>query len=129
MSGPQPGEGGKRGGDPLNKNPPQTAQHAHPNFPYPCGSFKMVAFFWKPTETSEKSRPTWCDDLFFLRSTENLVKTRPAQKFWPLHKPLLPPLEQRSSCGTDMCVKTNCASSTRSLTARHCMSRTFQHYA
>ena len=53
---------------------------------------------------------------------ENLVKTRPAQKFWPLHKPILPPLEQRSRCGSDMCVKTNCASPTRSLTTRHCSS-------
>ena len=66
----------------------------------------MVAFFlWKPTETSEKSRPYWRDDLFFWISTENLVKTRPTQKFWPLHKQILPPLELRSSCGIDMCVK------------------------
>ena len=43
--------------------------------------------------------------LFFWISTENLVKTRPTQKFWPLQKQILPPLEQRSSCGTDMCVK------------------------
>ena len=65
----------------------------------------MVALFlWKPTETFEKSRPYWRDDLFFL-STEKLVKTRPTQKFWPLQKQILPPLELRSSCGIDMCVK------------------------
>ena len=58
--------------------------------------------------------------FFFWLSTENLVKTRPTQKFWPLQKQILPPLELRSSCGTDMCVKKNCASPTRSLTARHC---------
>ena len=65
----------------------------------------MVAFFWKPTETSEKSRLNLRDDLFFLRSTENLVKTRPTQKFWPLNKQVFPPLKQRSSCGTGMFVK------------------------
>ena len=65
----------------------------------------MVAFFQKPTETSKKSRPYWRDDLFFWISTENLVKTRPTQKFWPLQRQILPPLELRSSCGTDMCVK------------------------
>ena len=79
----------------------------------------MVAFFWKPAETSEKSRPYWHDDLFFWISTENLVKTRPTQKFWPLQKQILPPLELRSSCGSDMSVNKNCASPTRSLTARH----------
>ena len=80
----------------------------------------MVAFFLKPTETSEKSRPYWRDDLFFFWiSTENLVKTRPTQKFWPLQKQILPPLELRSSCGTGMRVKKNCASPTKSLTARH----------
>ena len=70
----------------------------------------MVAFFlWKPTETSEKSRPHWRDDFFFFFwiSTENLVKTRPTQKFWPHQKEILPPLELRSTCGCgiDMCVK------------------------
>ena len=65
----------------------------------------MVAFFWKPTETSEKSRLYWRDDLFFWISTENLVKTRPTQKFWPLQKRILPPLELRSSCVSDMSVK------------------------
>ena len=33
------------------------------------------------------------------------MKTRPTQKFWPLQKQILPPLELRSSCGIDMCVK------------------------
>ena len=34
----------KGGGAPLNKTPPQTVQRTHPNFRYPCSSFKMVAF-------------------------------------------------------------------------------------
>ena len=93
----------------LNKNSPQTAQHAHPNFPYPCSSFKVVAFFGNQPRPWRK-----VDQIvamtFFWRSTENLVKTRPAQKFWSLHKQILPPLEQCSSCGTDMWVKTTCAS-------------------
>ena len=88
---------------------PQTAQHAHPNFPYPCSSFKVVAFFGNQPRPWRK-----VDQIvamtFFWRSTENLVKTRPAQKFWSLHKQILPPLEQCSSCGTDMWVKTTCAS-------------------
>ena len=119
--------GAKGGGAPLNKAPPQkkTAQHIHPNFRYPCSSFKMVTFFWKPIEISEKSRPYWREDVFFWISTENLVKTRPTQKFWPLQKQILPPLELRSSCGIDMCVKKNCASPTRSFTARHCSSGHF----
>ena len=33
------------------------------------------------------------------------MKTRPTQKFWPLQKQILPPLELRSSCGIDMYVK------------------------
>ena len=33
------------------------------------------------------------------------MKTRPTQKFWPLQKQILPPLELRSSCGIDTCVK------------------------
>ena len=66
----------------------------------------MVAFFRKPTEIAEKSRPNWRDDLsFFLNINRKLVKTRPTQKFWPLQKQILPPLELRSSCGSDMCVK------------------------
>ena len=65
----------------------------------------LLFFFLKPTETSEKSRPYWRNDLFFWISTENLMKTRPTQKFWPLQKQILPPLELRSSCGIDMCVK------------------------
>ena len=68
VSGPLLGGGGKRGRRPpkQNSSPPQTAQHTHPNFRYPCSSFKMVAFFlWKPTETSEKSRPHWRDDFFW----------------------------------------------------------------
>ena len=39
--------GGEGGGAPLTKLPlPQTAQHSHPNFRYPCSSFKMVSFFF-----------------------------------------------------------------------------------
>ena len=38
--------GGEGGGAPLTKlSLPQTAQHTHPNFRYPCSSFKMVSFF------------------------------------------------------------------------------------
>ena len=59
--------GGEKGAVPSKQNSPQTAQHTHPNFRYPCSSFKVVAFFFlKPTETSEKSRPYWRDDLFFF---------------------------------------------------------------
>ena len=51
VSGPLLGGGGaKGGGAPQNKtSPPQTAQHTHPNFRYPCSSFKMVAFFFVET--------------------------------------------------------------------------------
>ena len=59
-------------------------------------------------------------NFLFWISTKNLEKTRPTQKFWLLQKQILPLLELRSSCGIDMCVKKNCASPTRSLTARHC---------
>ena len=33
------------------------------------------------------------------------MKTRPTQKFWPLQKQILPPLDLCSRCGIDMCVK------------------------
>ena len=36
----------------------------------------------------------------FLRSTENLVKTRTTQKFWPALKEILLTIERRSSCST-----------------------------
>ena len=68
VSGPLLGGGGgaKGGGAPLNKTPP-------PKLPsIPTQTFVTLAavsrwwlFFWKPTETSEKSRPDWRDDLFF----------------------------------------------------------------
>ena len=38
------GGGGKRGRRPPKQNSPQTVQRTHPNFRYPCSSFKMVAF-------------------------------------------------------------------------------------
>ena len=112
--------GGKRGQRPLNKNSPQTAQHAHPNFPYPCSSFKLVAFFGNQQRPWRKVDQIGAMTFFVWISTENLVKTRPIQKFWPLQKQIIPPLEQRSNCGTNMCIKKNCASPTRSLTALHC---------
>ena len=55
------------------------------------------AFDWRATENSEKS---WCDDFFFLEINKNSGKSRPTQKFWPPQNEILPPLEQRSSCGT-----------------------------
>ena len=66
----------------------------------------MVAFF-----CGNQPRPRRKVDhfgamtFFFWISTENLVKTRPTQKFWPLQKQILPPLDLCSRCGIDMCVK------------------------
>ena len=42
------------------------------------------------------------------------MKTRPTQKFWPLQKQILPPLELRSSCGINMCVKKLCLTNQKS---------------
>ena len=99
--------GGKSGRRPpkQNSSPPNCPAYP-PKLSLPLQQFQNGCFFlWKPTETSEKSRPYWRDDLFFFISTENLVKTRPTQKFWPLQKQIFPPFELRSSCGIDMCVK------------------------
>ena len=61
--------GAKGGGAPLNKTPPKLPS-------IPTQTFVTLAavqdggfFFLKPTETSEKSRPYWRDDLFFWIST------------------------------------------------------------
>ena len=111
--------GAKGGSAPLNKTPPKLPSIPTQTFVTLAAVSRWWLFFLKPTETSEKSRPYWRDDLFFWISTENLVKTRPTQKFWPLQKQILPPLELRSSCGTGMRVKKKCASPTKSLTGRH----------
>ena len=100
--------GGQKGAAPSKAklSLPQTAQHTHPNFRYPCSSFKMVAFFfWNQPRPRRKVDHIGAMTFFFWISTENLMKTRPTQKFWPLQKQILPPLELRSSCGIDMCVK------------------------
>ena len=56
----------KGGGAPLNNPPKKTAQHIPPKLSLPLQQFQDGGFFfWKPTETSEKSRPQWRDDLFF----------------------------------------------------------------
>ena len=76
---------------------PQTAQ---PNSPIWLDN---IFFFFRSTENLEKSKKVdqfGAMTFFFLRSTENLAKSRPAQKFCPPWKEILPPLEQRSSCGT-----------------------------
>ena len=109
MSGPLLGGEAKGGGAPPKQNfsPPKLPSMPTQTLATLAAVSKwLLFFFWKPTETSEKSRPYWRDDLFFfLISAENLVKTRPTQKFWPLQKQILPPLELRSSFGIDMCVK------------------------
>ena len=72
--------GAKGGSAPLNKNfaPP-------PKLPFPCGSFRMVAFFFgNQQRTRRKVDRIGAMTIFFLRSTENSEKTRPAEKFWPL---------------------------------------------
>ena len=102
------GGGGKRGRrPPLNKTPAsQTALHIHPNFRYPCSSFKMVAnFFGNQPRPRRKVDKIGAMTFFFWISTENLVKTRRTKKFWHLQKQVLPPLKLRSSSGIDMCVK------------------------
>ena len=57
----------------------------------------MVAFaFLGPTKNSQKSRPIWRDDFFFLEISTNLLNfvDLPAKKIAPS------PLGHRSSCGT-----------------------------
>ena len=105
MSGPLLG-GGRGRSPPKQNSSPSNCPAYPPKLSLPLQQCqKRCFFFLKPTETSEKSRPYWRDDLFFWISTENLMKTRPTKKFWPLQKQILPPLELRSSCGIDMCVK------------------------
>ena len=120
MSGPLLGAGAKGGGAPLNKTPPNCPAYP-PKLLLPLQQFQDGGFFFgNQPRPRRKVDHIGAMTFFFWISTENLVKTRPTQKFWPLQKQILPPLELRFSCGIDMCVKKNCASPTKSLTARHC---------
>ena len=108
MSGPLlKGGGAKGGGVPQNKTLP-------PKLPsIPTQTFFTLAAVskWLLVFCGNQPRPRRKVDhigpmtFFFWISTENLVKTRPTQKFWPLQQQILPPLELCFSCGIDMCVK------------------------
>ena len=60
-------------------------------------------FYWRSTESLEKIRPIWRDDLFFFEINKKLGenKTNPKVLATP-QKEIFPPLKQRSSCAT-MC--------------------------
>ena len=113
------GGGGKRGRRPLNKTLPKLPSILNQTFVTLAAVSRWWLFFGNQQRPRRKIDHFGAMTFFFWISTENLVKTRPTQKFWPLQKQILPPLELRSSCGIDMCVKKTCASPTRSLTARH----------
>ena len=94
--------GTKGGGTPLNKN---FAPIKLPSMPAQTSlSLAAVSRWWLFFENQQRTRRK-VDQIHaitffcFLRSTENLVKTRQTQKFWPLRNKFCP-LEQRSSCGT-----------------------------
>ena len=84
------------------------AKGAHPNcpacppkLPFPLRQFRDGGFFFEDQQTTRKKVDQIGARTFFLEgsSTENLVKTRPTQKFWPPETNFAP-LDQRSSCGT-----------------------------
>ena len=97
MSGPQ--LGGERGRRPP-KQPPQTASMPTQTFVTFAAVSRWWLFFLKQQRSRRKVDQIGAITFsFFGISTENLVKSRPTQQFWPLQKQILHPLEQRSSCG------------------------------
>ena len=93
MSGPLQGGGQEWAAPPKTKLlPPQTAQHTHPNFRYPCSSFKMVAFF-----CGNQPRPRRKVDhigamtFFFLYQQRTWWKLDQPKNFGPSRNKFFPP--------------------------------------
>ena len=106
MSGPLLGAG-KRGRHPPKQNSPSPNCPAYPpKLSLPLRQFQVgVFFFGNQPRPQRKVDHIGAMTILFWISTKNWVKTRPTQKFWLFQKQFLPLLEQRSSCGIDMCVK------------------------